>query len=135
MWIVDTCVVLDILEADPTFGLSSAQCLELRLPEGLAISPVTMVELAPAFDGDLLEQKVFLDAAGISWDERWTMADTENAHTAWNTCIQAKRLTKTRKRPVADILIGAFALGRTGLITRNSDDFRPWFPALKILEP
>lgn len=94
-----------------------------------------MVELSPAFDGNLAEQKYFLTSAGIVWDERWTTADTESAHIAWNACIQAKRSSKIRKRPVADILIGAFASGRQGLITRNPADFSPWFPALAILEP
>jgi hypothetical protein len=48
-WVVDTCVVIDVLENDPDFGLRSARLLEERLAEGLAICPVTHVELAPAF--------------------------------------------------------------------------------------
>ena len=52
-WVVDTCVVLDVLEDDPQFGRASARLLERLLREGLAISPVTMVELAAAFGGDL----------------------------------------------------------------------------------
>lgn len=34
MWVVDTCVVVDVLEADPVFGLRSAQLLQRLLPEG-----------------------------------------------------------------------------------------------------
>jgi hypothetical protein len=36
---------------------------------------------------------------------------------------------------VADILIGAFAADRQGLLTRNCADFRHAFPTLKIVEP
>ena len=43
MWVVDTCVVLDVFEDDPEFGRDSAGLLEKLLPDGLAVSPVTMM--------------------------------------------------------------------------------------------
>jgi predicted nucleic acid-binding protein len=135
MWVVDTCIVLDILENDPAFGRPSAELLHKLLSQGLTISPVTMVELSVAFSGDLEEQKRFLDQAGISYEEPWTAADTEEAHTAWNAYIVAKRQSQAAKRPVADILIGGFAMNRTGLVTRNPRDFSRWFPRLKLQEP
>ena len=135
MWVVDTCIVLDVFENDPTFGRPSAELLEHLLPQGLAVSSVTMVELSAAFSGDLAEQKRFLDQAGISYEEPWTAADTEQAHAAWNVYVVAKRQAGAAKRPVADILIGAFADNRTGLVTRNSRDFSRWFPNLKLQEP
>ena len=135
MWIVDTCVVLDVFEHDPVFGRPSAELLQKLSPQGLAVSPVTMVELSAAFLGDLAEQKHFLDLAGISYVEPWTATDTEHAHTAWHAYVTAKRLGQAAKKPVADILIGAFAANRTGLITRNARDFTRWFPTLKVREP
>jgi predicted nucleic acid-binding protein len=134
-WIVDTCVVIDLFENDPDFGLRSARLLEQRLAEGLAICPITQIELAPAFDGDLDEQKHFLAQAGIDHQGSWTVADTEAAHRAWHLHIVARRSGALSKRPVADILIGAFAANRRGLITRNPRDFRRNFPHLTILEP
>jgi hypothetical protein len=94
-----------------------------------------MVELAPAFDGDLTEQKTFLGLAGIGWAEPWTASDTESAHLAWASLVQTLRRQKIPKRPIADILIGAFALRQQGLITRNPGDFQKWFPELAILTP
>ena len=135
MWVVDTCIVLDVLEHDPVFGRPSARLLQKLLPQGLTISPVTMIELSAAFSGDLAEQKRFLDQAGISYEEPWTAADTEQAHTAWNAYVAAKRQARAAKRPVADILIGGFAANRTGLVTRNPRDFSRWFPHLKLREP
>jgi len=134
-WVVDTCVVLDVLENDPAFGRGSAELLEKHLPDGLEISPVTQVELAPAFDGDLEEQKRFLGLAGIRFRSHWTVDDTEAAHSAWQRHIQGRRTGNLPKRPLADILIGAFASNRRGLITRNARDFRNHFPGLVILEP
>ena len=84
MWVVDTCVVLDVFEHDPQCGLASAKLLEKLLKEGLVVSPITFVELSAAFDGDLTQQKRFLDQAGISHAEAWTLADGEAAHHAWN---------------------------------------------------
>lgn len=135
MWVVDTCVVLDVFEHDPVFGLPSAKMLQRLLPEGLGVCPVTMVELSAAFDGDLAEQKRFLDQAGISYAEQWTSADTASAHQAWNTYVQARRSAKVARRPVADLLIGGFALNREGLVTRNPADFKRWFPKLVVREP
>jgi hypothetical protein len=135
MWIVDTCVILDIFENDPKFGIGSAKLLERLLADGLAVSPITMVELSAAFKGDISEQKNFLNTAGILHTETWTFADTEAAHLAWNTYVQARRAGKVPKRPAADILIGGFAMNRQGLITRNPSDFRRWFPKLVIKEP
>ena len=134
-WVVDTCVVIDVLENDPDFGLRSARLLQERLAEGLAICPLTHIELAPAFEGDLAEQKRFLDQAGLVHDGAWTLADTEAAHQAWHRHLAARRAGSLPKRPIADILIGAFASNRQGLITRNSRDFRANFPDLQILEP
>ena len=134
-WVVDTCIVIDVLENDPSYGLSSATLLQEKLVEGLSISPVTFVELAPAFGGDLQEQERFLELAGIEFRSPWTMADTQAAHQAWHIHIAARRSGAITKRPVADLLIGAFASNRRGLITRNPKDFQRNFPNLEIITP
>ncbi|MBC2602571.1 type II toxin-antitoxin system VapC family toxin [Puniceicoccus vermicola] len=134
-WVVDTCVVIDVLENDPMFGVGSAKKLQSLLDQGLVLCPVSMVELSPAFAGDLTAQKSFLDMCGISYHEPFTLADSETAHVAWNAYIQAKRSKQVAKRPVADLLIGGFALRFDGLVTRNRSDFQRWFRGLKIVEP
>jgi Predicted nucleic acid-binding protein, contains PIN domain len=134
-WVVDTCVLIDVLEDDPSFGRASAQLLEKSLRNGLLLCPVTMIELSPAFAGDLEVQKHFLEQAGVDFTEGWTAADTESAYQAWNAYVQARRTNDTPKRPLADLLIGAFACRQQGLITRNPTDFRRWFPKLKLRQP
>ena len=135
MWVVDTCVVLDVFEHDPRFGRPSAELLQRLLRDGLVISPVTMIELAAAFDGNLAAQKDFLNQAAIGYSEPWSVKDTEASHEAWNSYVAARRKHKVARRPVADLLIGGFAANRRGLVTRNAGDFRRWFPDLEIREP
>lgn len=134
-WVVDTCLLIDVAEADPVFGAASAALLDAKRPEGLTICPVTYAELAPVFNGDATFQNEFLSNLGVVWVETWTLADTVAAHAAWHRYVAGKRAGRIPKRPVADVLIGAFAGLRDGLLTRNEGDFRAVFPALKLVAP
>ena len=133
--VVDTCLLIDVAEADPAFGVASAKLLDAKRADGLTICPVTYVELAPVFNGDPSAQNEFLFNLGVTWPEAWTPADTEAAHQAWHRYILARRALKAPKRPLADILIGAFAARFDGILTRNESDFRQVFPALAITTP
>ena len=132
---VDTCVLIDVLENDASFGAASAELLDSRRGEGLVVCPVTYVELAPGFLGNLRLQNDFLSNIGIDFSSAWTNSDTIAAHQAWNRHVVMKRKKTAAKRPLADILIGAFASNRTGLLTRNPNDFTAAFPSLRIMLP
>ena len=134
-WIVDTCLVIDVLEDDPQFGERSAVFLDEMSVPGLALCPVSYVELAPAFLGDDSRQRDFLDKVGIQYKDDWTWADTSNAHRIWHEHIMARRDAGAKKRPVADLLIGAFALRFEGLLTRNVADFSKLIPGLTVRSP
>jgi hypothetical protein len=134
-WVVDTCLLIDVAEADPNFGIPSAQLLDRLRLDGLIICPVSHVELAPVFAGDEDAQNQFLHNLAVSWLEPWTDADTREARLAWNRYVSARRAAAVPKRPLADVLIGAFAARFQGILTRNETDFRQVFPALKILAP
>lgn len=134
-WVVDTCVLIDVLEDDPTFGESSAQLIDAHARDGLVVSPVTYAELAPAFNGNQELQDEFLVGVGVGFREDWGWQDTLNAHAAWHAYIQRRRAGEVPRRPLADILIGSFALRFEGLLTRNPDDFRAAFPSLELRVP
>ncbi len=134
-WVVDTCVVLDVLEGDPEFGLASARLIDKLAGEGLSLCPVSYIELAPAFLGDKKRQNEFLSEIGIEYAQSWDWNDTQQAHKAWDRYVGRRRQDRITKRPVADILIGAFSSGRKGLLTRNEADFRDVFPSLPIVKP
>ena len=134
-WVVDTCLLIDVAEADPAFGVASAKLLELKRWDGLTICPVTYVELAPVFNGDQTAQNEFLFNLDVAWPQAWTQTDTEEAHRAWQRYVAARRATNAPKRPLADILIGAFASRFDGILTRNESDFRTVFPSLTVTAP
>jgi predicted nucleic acid-binding protein len=122
-WVVDTSVLLDIHSADPAFSQASAECLAKHSAEGLVLSPATYVELAPAFAGHTALQEQFLAEVGVEWPGFWTLRDTQAAHGLWAAHIEKRHSGHTGKRPVADVLIEAFAQRFQGLITRNPKHF------------
>lgn len=134
-WVVDTCVLIDVLEDDPQFGRVSALTLDGHAADGLVVCPITYAELAPAFGGNPLLQDEFLAGVGADYRQEWTWEDTLSAHGAWNRFIQRRRAGLLPKRPLADIMIGAFASRYEGLITRNPDDFKSVFQDLPLRVP
>jgi len=134
-WVADTCLLIDVAEADPQFGVASAQLFDRLRSDGLVICPVSYIELAPLFNADEDAQRHFLHNLAATWWEPWTLADTREAYAGWNRYVASRRSGRMPKRPLADILIGAFAMRFQGILTRNESDFRQVFPALKILTP
>ena len=67
-WVVDTCVIIDVLSGDGEFSTKSADAIDAKRAEGLVIAPVTYVELAPSFLGDANEQDLVLGGLGIEFD-------------------------------------------------------------------
>lgn len=134
-WVVDTCILLDILNADPRFAFASADLLTRLGPEGLVICPITYVELAPAFSGRSDLQRQFLQRLSVDHAGPWTEADTDRAYEGWARQVQERRKGHVEKRPIADILIGAFASRFSGLLTRNPGDFRGAYPDLPCVIP
>jgi hypothetical protein len=134
-WVVDTCLLIDVAENDPQFGEHSARLLDRRRSIGLLIAPVSYVELAPLFNGLQTVQNEFLESTGVNWTHSWTWPDTIAAHRAWYDYMLRRRHRRISKRPIADILIGAFAMRFDGLLTRNTKDFRTVFPDLLLEGP
>ncbi len=135
-WVLDTSVLLDIRIGHPLeWAEASATCLEKHAADGLLICPVTFIEMAPAFHGDLPAERVWLENLGISSHEPWLEEDTERSHALWNSFIVRKRSSEVGKRPIADVLIAGFALRFQGVITRNESDFRSVAQQLTVIAP
>jgi len=120
-FVVDTCVLIDILIADKAWAKASARTLTKYLDAGLVISPLSLIELAPAFSGDRFRQAEFLEGVGVDFSESWEREDTEMAATVWTHYARTRKSKTITKRPMADILIGAFSMRFSGLLTRNED--------------
>lgn len=135
-WVVDTSVLLDIRIGIPEdAAIRSAKCLEAQALEGLVICPITFIEMAPAFAGNFTSQQRWLDDLGIISRDAWCENDTRTAHQFWHDLIQRKRQGAAAKRPIADVLIAAFAQRYNGLITANEADFVTIAPNLPLIVP
>ena len=134
-WVVDTCVIIDILSGDGEFSGDSADAIDTKRDDGLFVAPITYVELAPSFDGDSIRQDGTLAELGIKIDLGGNRDAVMAAYKAWREHVLRKRAGQAVKRPIADIMIGAYALQKGGLITRNEDDFRALYPTLTIFNP
>lgn len=128
-------MIIDLVTGDPLFEPASTRCLQTHLGDGLVISPVTFVELGPSFSGDDAATEAFLGALRIGTSEFWSPADSILAHRLWHQFQARRRQQPTAKRPVADVLIAAFAERFQGIITRNASDFRNILPTLTVIEP
>ena len=135
IWVIDTCVVIDLVERDSEFGAVSAAALASKIDDSFVIAPITYVELGPVFDGDRERQDAFLKESWIDFDFAGNKDAVLAAHKAWYEHVLRKRKGEVTKRPIADVMIGAYALQKGGLITRNEDDFRSLYPALNIYNP
>ena len=135
-WVVDTCVLLDILDEISPFAEAAAETLDMKVEEGeLTVAPITYVELAPALNGDRSMQDLFLRNVGVNIDFEENAAAVFAAHKAWYEHIMRKRSGVEKKRPIADVMIGAYAMRKGGLITRNEADFKTLYPNLTIFNP
>ncbi len=135
MLVVDTCILIDIADEDPEFGRASAQCLADHLDEGLSLSPISYVELAPVFDGSVRRLQEFLDGLGVEHGAVFDLKDRKAAFSAWARYTHDRRAGKSPRRPVADALIGAMAVRCGGIVTRNAGDFHRFFPTLRAVDP
>jgi predicted nucleic acid-binding protein len=135
MFVVDTCVLIDVADDDRDFGEASADCLTACLGKGLTISPVSYVELAPVFDGSRRLLDEFLTGLGVDASAVFDTTDRQAAFSAWARHISERRARRSGRRPVADVLIGALARRHDGLITRNVADFRGLYPGLRLVNP
>ena len=84
IWVVDTCVILDILDRHAEFAGLSSQALQSKLDDVLTVAPITYVELAPAFNGNVIEQDAFLDSLWIDRDFDGNRDAVLAAHKAWH---------------------------------------------------
>lgn len=134
-WVVDSCVLLDIALQDPVFATPSAKLVDKLARYRLVVCPITLVEVSPCFGGSVEGVCDFARRLGCETDWDWMAIDTASAGDAWSKHVMLKRRGESRRRPVADILIGAFAVRAGGLITRNADPFKAVFQTLPLATP
>lgn len=113
-WVVDTCVIIDILRGDTEFSAPSADALDAKMQHGLLIAPITYVELAPSFGGNVAEQDELLADFGIGVEFGEDKEKILLAHRAWYEHVCRKRMGVEKRRPVADVLSGPMPCKKAG---------------------
>ena len=132
MILVDSCVVIDVLEDDSRWAAWSQAQLETWSARGpLLINAVIYAELAAyAPSKESLESEIA--AAGLSVREfpRDAMFLAGRAHASY------RRRGGTRAGVLADFLVGAHAaVLQVPILTRDVARFRAYFPTVKLVSP
>ena len=132
MILVDSCVVIDVLEDDSGWaGWSQAQLEAWSARGPLLINAAIYAELAAyASSKESLEAEIAATGLVVREFPRDTMFLAGRAHAAY------RRRGGTRAGVLADFLVGAHAaVLQIPILTRDVARFRAYFPTVKLVSP
>ena len=132
MLLVDTNVILDVIEDDPKWAAwSQAQLDSAGLKEVLIINPVVYAELSLAFQR-IEELEAVLTKTGL----RVEPVPREALFLAGKVFLQCRRRGGIRTGVLPDFFIGAHAaVAGMPLLTRDVSRYETYFPKLKLITP
>jgi predicted nucleic acid-binding protein len=130
--LVDTNVILDVVEDDPEWaGWSQAQLDAASLSQAIAINAVIYSELSLAFRR-IEELEAMLEQAGF----RVEPIPREALFLAGKVFLQYRRRGGTKTGVLPDIFIGAHAaVAGIPLLTRDTARYETYFPGLQLIAP
>lgn len=130
--LVDTNVLIDLVQDDPTWGQWSETQLFAALQRGnLVINAVGYAELVPAFD-DMPALDTFLKRAKI------TVKDISRpvAYLAGTAFLRYRKSKGTKTGVLADFFIGAQAQSEGWtILTRDAARYKTYFSGVKLVCP
>jgi len=133
MLLVDTNVLLDLVENDPQWASWSIQQLDkaaLRYP-ALAINSIVYAELSIAF-AKIEELESFISQAQLVM----TAIPREALFLAGKAFIKYRRQGGTKAQVLPDFFIGAHAaVCGCPLLTRDASRYQSYFPSLQLITP
>ncbi len=132
MLLVDTNVLLDVLQDDPQWSEWSIQQLRAQaMLHELAINPVVYAELSLSFSTmEGLEETVAKMELTVAEIPRPAL------FLAGKAFVQYRRRGGNKAQVLPDFFIGAHAAVRGWpLLTRDASRFRTYFPSLEVLAP
>jgi len=130
--LVDTNVILDLLEDDPVWGNWSQQQLEAAsIRDALCINPVIYAELSIAF-ARIEELEAALRVAGVSLEQ----IPREALFLAGKVFLAYRRKKGSKSGVLPDFFIGAHAaVMELPLLTRDATRFASYFPTVRLIAP
>ena len=132
MILVDTNVILDVIEEDPAWAdWSQAQLDRAALQGALLINPVIYAELSIAFQR-IEELEVMVSEARLIVES----IPREALFLAGKAFLQYRRQKGTKRGVLPDFFIGAHAsvLG-IPLLTRDAGKYAGYFPQVTLITP
>lgn len=132
MLLVDTNVILDVIQDDPKWAAwSQAQLDSAALKEILVINPVIYAELSLAFQR-IEELEAMLSRA----DLRIEPIPPEALFLAGKVFLQYRRKGGAKTGVLPDFFIGAHAaVAALTLLTRDTARYKTYFPKLELISP
>ena len=132
MILVDTNVLLDVLQNEAQWGAWSLQALELAAAQDvLAINPVIYAELSIAF-ARIEELEQVLTDGGLSVEP----TPREALFLAGKVFLQYKKRQGNTTNVLPDFFIGAHAaVTGSQILTRDVVRYRAYFPTVRLLTP
>lgn len=131
MILVDTNIILDIFEADPSWGAWSAATLDGNEADGLVINPMIYAELGPS-SASQEELDARLSPMGFKYLEIPQTA----LFRASQAYLEYRRNKGTRDSLLPDFLIGAHAeISNLTIATRDPGRYRRYFPSVTLITP
>lgn len=129
---VDTNVLLDVFQPDPSFGPGSAKALRKAISDGgLIACDVVWAEASAHFESRQAADHA-LGRLGVGFSALTVFSAVE----AGVVQREYRRRGGTRERVIADFLIGAHAqIAADRLLTRDRGFFRSYFPELTVVDP
>lgn len=130
--LVDSNVILDVVESDPQWAAwSSKQLADCAEQSILVINPVIYAEVSIGFAS--IEE---LDAALPPEYFQYVEMPREAAFLAGKCFLKYRRAGGARRSPLPDFFIGAHAaVARMSLLTRDAARYRSYFPTLNLICP
>lgn len=132
MLLVDTNVLIDVLEDDPTWADWSIQQLRAQSQvHDLVINPIIYAELSQAFSTfEALDAVVA--KLGLSIQE----VPRPALFLAGKAFVRYRKVGGSKGNVLADFFIGAHAVvGGLTLLTRDAKRYRSYFPTVELIVP
>jgi predicted nucleic acid-binding protein len=132
MILVDTNVLLDVLEDDPQWAeWSQAQLEAASLTDALLINPVIYSELSMAFQR--IEE---LESALTEGSLALVEIPREALFLAGKAFLQYRRRQGTKTGVLPDFYVGAHAaVAGYPILTRDTGRYRSYFPTVRLIAP
>ncbi|MFD6389706.1 type II toxin-antitoxin system VapC family toxin [Nocardia sp. NPDC060259] len=130
--LVDTCVLIDVLDGDPTWEQWSASALSTARNAGrVVINPLIYAEVSIGYaTKESLESALppdSFDREPLPWDAGFLAAKAFLAY---------RRRGGDKRSPLPDFYIGAHAaVSGYRLLTRDAARYRTYFPRLEVIAP